>query len=76
MDLATIIGLVLAFGAILGGQALEGGKFQSILQITAAIIVLGGTFGACLVQFPLSTVVTSFKSVATVFLSPRSITGQ
>ncbi len=71
MDLATIVGLVLAFAAVLGGQALEGGKIASILQLTAAIIVLGGTFGACLVQFPLSVVITSLKAVKKVFLEPK-----
>jgi chemotaxis protein MotA len=71
MDLATISGLVLAFAAILGGQALEGGKVDSLLQPTAAIIVLGGTFGACLVQFPLAVVITSFKSLIKVFLEPK-----
>ncbi len=67
MDLATVIGLVMAVGAILGGQALEGGKISSILQPTAAIIVLGGTFGACLVQFPISVVISSFKCVRQAF---------
>jgi len=71
MDLATVIGLVLAISAILGGQALEGGKIQSIMQLTAAIIVLGGTFGACMVQFPLPTVITSLKSVVQVFREPK-----
>ncbi|HVP63095.1 MAG TPA: flagellar motor protein [Myxococcaceae bacterium] len=52
MDLTTLIGILLAIGAILGGQALEGGHMSSILQLTAAIIVLGGTFGATLVAFP------------------------
>jgi chemotaxis protein MotA len=67
MDLATIIGLVLAFAAILGGQAMEGGSIESIMQPTAAVIVLGGTFGACLVSYPLSVAITSFKSLAKVF---------
>jgi chemotaxis protein MotA len=71
MDLATIIGLVVAIGAILGGQALEGGKVSSILQGTAAIIVLGGTFGACLVQFPLKIVIASLKGVVKAFLDPK-----
>ncbi len=71
MDLATVIGLLLAAVAILGGQALEGGHIQSILQATAALIVLGGTFGACMVQFPLSVVITSLKSVAKAFLEPK-----
>jgi chemotaxis protein MotA len=67
MDLSTIIGLLLAFGAILGGQALEGGNVGSIMQGTAALIVLGGTFGACLVQFPLNVFIKSLKCISQVF---------
>ncbi len=71
MDLATILGILLALGAILGGQALEGGNVHSLLQPTAAIIVIGGTFGACLVQFPLPVVVRSFKAVQQAFLDRK-----
>jgi chemotaxis protein MotA len=71
-DLASIIGIVLALVAILGGQALEGGSVESILQPTAAIIVLGGTFGACLLQFPLLIVLGSFKAVLKVFKEPET----
>ncbi len=52
MDITTIGGLVLGFGCILLGQLLEGGHVGSIMQATAAIIVLGGTFGAVMVSFP------------------------
>lgn len=52
MDFATIFGIVIAALAILGGQALEGGHIGSIMQPTAAIIVIGGTIGAVCVQFP------------------------
>jgi len=44
MDIATIIGLVLGFGAVIGGQILRW-THQCLIQPTAAIIVLGGTFG-------------------------------
>lgn len=54
MDLATIGGIVFALGMILGGQILEGGHVGSILQLTAAMIIFGGTFGAVLVSFPLN----------------------
>lgn len=50
MDLVSIIGILLAFGAILGGQVLEGGSISSLLQLTAFIIVLGGTMGAIMLQ--------------------------
>jgi chemotaxis protein MotA len=64
--------LVLAIAAILGGQALEGGSVKSIVQPTAAIIVLGGTFGACLLQFPLSVLMASFKAITKVFVEPKT----
>jgi chemotaxis protein MotA len=72
IDLASIIGLLLALCAILGGQALEGGNVGSILQGTAALIVLGGTFGACLLQFQLTVAVASFKAVVRVFQEPKT----
>ena len=45
MDFLTIIGLAIAIGSILGGQILEGGHVSSIMQLTAFIIVMGGTIG-------------------------------
>src|SRR5262245_56832264 len=71
MDLSTLIGLLLAFGAILGGQILEGGHISSILQPTAALIVLGGTFGATFVQFPLKVAIGSLKSIMNAFFEPK-----
>jgi len=72
MDIATIIGLVLGFGAVIGGQVLEGGHVQAILQPTAALIVLGGTFGATLVSFPMSVVIRAFKDAIRAFLPPKN----
>lgn len=71
MDIATILGIVLALGAIVGGQALEGGHLGSIMQLTAFIIVMGGTIGACCVQNPLSVVLKAVGSLSTVFLNPH-----
>jgi chemotaxis protein MotA len=71
IDFASVIGLTLAIAAILGGQALEGGSIGSILQGTAALIVLGGTFGACLLQFQLAVAIASFKAVVRVFQDPK-----
>ena len=55
MDIATLIGLVLGLGAVVGGAALEGLHLNALVQPTAALIVLGGTFGAAFVSFPLPT---------------------
>ena len=72
LDVASLIGIVVGIVAILGGQALEGGHIGSILQPTAALIVFGGTFGACLLQYRLSAVLASFKAVVKVFLDPKT----
>lgn len=64
MDIATIIGVVLALGSIVGGQALEGGHLGSIMQLTAFIIVMGGTIGAICVQNPLPVVIKAFGSLS------------
>lgn len=50
MDYVSIIGIVLALVAILGGQVLEGGHVGSLVQFTAFVIVFGGTFGATMLQ--------------------------
>ena len=64
MDIATILGVVIAIGSILGGQALEGGHAGSIMQLTAFIIVIGGTFGAVCVQNPLPVVIRALSAVS------------
>src|SRR5512138_1567563 len=70
MDLATIIGLSLGFGAVFGGALLEGLHLKALIQPTAAIIVLGGTFGAAFVSFPLPAIIKAFKDLAKVISMP------
>ena len=72
MDKGTIVGVIIAVGAILAGLTLEGGKVGQILQPTAALIVFGGTLGAVMVQFPFEVVITAFLSLATIFFVPKS----
>ncbi len=67
MDKATFGGLLLAAAGILGGMAIEGGKISQLIQPTAAMIVLGGTFGCVMVGFPLSVVLKSVGRLKEVF---------
>jgi chemotaxis protein MotA len=71
VDKATVAGIVVSFGGITTGLLLEGGRFSQILQPTAALIVAGGTIGAVLLQFPLSTVFTAVGELRNVFFEPR-----
>ncbi len=67
-DLATILGLILAFGGIVGGLIMEGGRLKDISQITAAIIVLGGTCGAVMVSTPMNVLMGAARRLVHVFL--------
>ena len=71
MDIATIIGLCLGFGAIIGGAALEGLHLTALIQPTAALIVLGGTFGAAFISFPLSAVISAAKDMKKVLMPSK-----
>lgn len=71
-DLATIGGLILAIGGIVGGLTLEGGNIKDVAQITAAMIVLGGTIGAVLVTTPLSVVMRAAKQIGCLFFDKVS----
>jgi chemotaxis protein MotA len=67
LDLSTLAGITLALAGLIGGLLLERGSIQDIAQTTAAMIVLGGTFGAVLVTTPLHVIVRAFKRLREVF---------
>ncbi|MDY0389644.1 flagellar motor protein [Desulfobulbus oligotrophicus] len=69
MDIATLIGLTMGLGAIIGGAVLEGLHLTALLQPTAAIIVLGGTFGAAFVSFSLDVALGAFKDLKKLLTS-------
>jgi chemotaxis protein MotA len=66
-DLATIGGISLALLGILGGLVLEKGKVQDVSQVTAAMIVLGGTLGAVMVTTPLGILRSAAGKLSAVF---------
>ncbi|MCG6866354.1 MAG: flagellar motor protein [Thiogranum sp.] len=68
MDILSMIGILLAMVAILGGNLLEGGHTSSLVQLTAFIIVGGGTLGAVMVQTPIRTFVRSIRIAVWVFV--------
>jgi chemotaxis protein MotA len=72
MDTASFIGLFLGLLALAGGNLLEGGKIDSILQPTAALIVFGGTIGATLLSFPFRDIQNAIMSLQHVFFEKRT----
>jgi chemotaxis protein MotA len=69
MDIASVGGILLAIIGILGGLMIEGGSIAQVTQPTAMMIVLGGTLGAVMLQFPLPIFVQAMKQFARVFFA-------
>ena len=71
MDALSLVGLLLAFFAIVGGQWLEGGNLASLLQGAAFLIVVGGTLAAVLLQTPLPVFLEGLRLVRWIVMPPR-----
>lgn len=54
MDRSSVIGITAGTALLLLGYVLEGGTPTALLQLSAAVIVFGGTFGAVVASFPMS----------------------
>lgn len=67
MDILSIIGVLLGFLAILGGNMLEGGHASSLINGPAMVIVFGGTIAAVLLQTPGPTFLRALQLSGRVF---------
>ena len=70
MDRLTIVGIIVALGAIFGGQMLEGGSIFALLNPAAFVIVFGGTVGAVMLQTHGKTFVKALSILGWVFKTP------
>lgn len=71
MDPLSLIGLLLGLGALIGGNYLEGGHLSALVNVPAAIIVLGGTTGAALIQTSLDSFKRALQLLRWVLFPPR-----
>jgi len=71
MDLLSVAGLVLGLVAIIGGNAIDGGHLSALSNLPAALIVLGGTLGAAMLQTPLRIFIHSFRVLGWIFFPPH-----
>ena len=70
MELSTVIGLLLGWGAMLVANVIESGGVHGLMGLvapTAAMIVLGGTFGACFLSYPMPDMLNLPKMIAITF---------
>jgi chemotaxis protein MotA len=71
MDKLSLFGLIVAVTGIIGGQLLEGGSVDVLMQMAAFLIVFGGTMGAVMLQHPIHVFMTGIKMAGWVFITPE-----
>lgn len=67
MDLATIVGLIAAFGLMLSA-IMQGSSLLVFIDIAALTIVVGGTLGTVLVHFPFGDILGAVKVASKAFM--------
>ncbi len=77
MDIASVIGLLLAVGLILGSIATGSAPFTAFIDLPSVLVVIGGSIGAAFICFPLKTILSVPLVAKKVFLnktenSPRN----
>jgi chemotaxis protein MotA len=61
MDLATLIGVILAIGLILASIVVGGGSFAAFIDPPSVMVVIGGSIAAAMISFPLKNFLSVFK---------------
>ncbi len=67
MDLATVIGIIAAFGLMLMA-ILQGGSLGIFIDIPSVLIVIGGSMGVALINFPLGDILSAVNVAKKAFL--------
>jgi len=71
MDPATILGLIVAFGAILGSMIMEGGNPAALIVPPALVLIFVGTTGACMAGSTLPATIQAFKWLIFAFTAKK-----
>lgn len=67
MDIATFLGILSAFG-ILAFAIITRGEFSMFFDLNSLLLVLGGTFGAILINYPMKDLVRVMRIVKNAFV--------
>jgi len=70
MDIATILGIISAFGIVIVAIFM-GGSIKLFINIPALMIVIGGTLGATMINYPLRDVFGVFSVVKKAFFTTK-----
>src|SRR6185369_11201890 len=67
----SIIGIVVVFGAIVGGYLMEHGKLMVLMQPAELVIIFGAAVGTVLIANPLPVIIKMLKGIAGAFAPGR-----
>jgi len=68
VDLASILGILIGISAVVGVMLAESGSVSLLIQPDAALIVIGGTLGAGMLNFSMPTLINAIKALKNVFI--------
>jgi chemotaxis protein MotA len=71
LDIATFLGILSAFG-LLGVAIISRGDFSIFFNLNAMLVVLGGTFGATLINYPMKDIIRVLRVVKNAFFNIES----
>ena len=66
----SIIGIVVVFGAIVGGYLMEHGNLMVLMQPAELVIIFGAAVGTLLIANPLPVVIRMLKGIGSVLSGP------
>ena len=69
MDKLAFAGVLVALIAVVGGYAIEGGGISALFHFPAFVIVIGGSFGAVMLQTPTTYFIAGLKMFTRVWRS-------
>ncbi len=76
MDISSIVGLIFAFGLIIGSMMMGSAPMSAFISIPSALVVIGGAMAACMTCFPLSNILGTPKVMLKVLLNkPADVKG-
>ena len=76
MDIASLVGLLLAIGLIVGSMLLGTAPITAYIDIPSVLVVCGGALAAAMICFPLRSILTSPKVMLKVLLNKTDNIGE
>lgn len=68
MDIASVLGVVIAIGLILSSIIVGGGSFVAFFDAPSVMVVIGGAIAAAMISFPMKNFLGVFGVILKVFL--------